>query len=152
MGPNYYPGWHWSVLFNSPYQSLFSRCILSCSHFSTLSFLPILSVGLFFSFRNEQETGIHFLYDYNSCKSVIRMPSNSMQYLNPTKRIKINSQTWQNMKQMETEFVCSMCYKFLSTMYNKRKMKHLRVLPDHMLHKHGCKSIYHKKLTDSFKS
>ncbi|MDP9489579.1 MAG: hypothetical protein M3P28_05215 [Thermoproteota archaeon] len=56
------------------------------------------------------------------------------------------------MKQMEIEFVCSVCYKFLSTVYDKRRMKHLRVIPDNMLHVDGCKSMYHKKLTDSFKS
>lgn len=68
------------------------------------------------------------------------------------KTLKINSQLEQNMKQMEIEFVCSVCYKFLSTVYDKRRMKHLRVIPDNMLHVDGCKSMYHKKLTDSFKS
>ncbi|MDW0339338.1 MAG: hypothetical protein QN597_03705 [Nitrososphaeraceae archaeon] len=53
---------------------------------------------------------------------------------------------------METESVCSICYKFLSTIYDTKKMKHLRVMPKDILHKDGCKSIYHKKLTDSFKS
>ncbi len=53
---------------------------------------------------------------------------------------------------MEQEFVCSICYKFLSTIYDKRKMKYLHVIPHDMLHKDGCKSMYHKKLTDSFKS
>jgi hypothetical protein len=56
------------------------------------------------------------------------------------------------MKQMEIEFVCSVCYKFLNTVYDKRRMKHLRMIPDNMLHVSGCKSMYHKKLTDSFKS
>jgi len=31
-------------------------------------------------------------------------------------------------------------------------MKYLHVIPHDMLHKDGCKSMYHKKLTDSFKS
>jgi len=53
---------------------------------------------------------------------------------------------------METESVCSICYKFLSTIYDTKKMKHLRVMPEDILHKDGCTSIYHKKLTDSFKS
>lgn len=56
------------------------------------------------------------------------------------------------MKQMEIEFVCSVCYKFLNTVYDKRRMKHLRMIPDNMLHVDGCKSMYHKKLTDPFKS
>lgn len=53
---------------------------------------------------------------------------------------------------METELVCSVCYKFLSTMYDKRRMKRLKVISDNTLNVDGCKSIYHKKLTDSFKS
>ncbi len=53
---------------------------------------------------------------------------------------------------METEFVCSVCYKFLSTVYDKKRMKNLREIQDNMLQVGGCKSMYHKKLTDSFKS
>lgn len=66
--------------------------------------------------------------------------------------LKINSQSEQNIKQMAIEFVCSVCYKFLSTVYDKRRMKNLRVIPNTMLQVDGCKSMYHKKLTDSFKS
>lgn len=53
---------------------------------------------------------------------------------------------------METELVCSVCYKFLSTIYDKRRMKHLKVIPENTSNVDGCKSMYHKKLTDSFKS
>jgi len=67
-------------------------------------------------------------------------------------KTKINFQLEQNMMQMEMEFVCSVCYKFLSTMYDKKRMKNLRVIPDNVLQIDGCKSMYHKKLTDSFKS
>ena len=67
------------------------------------------------------------------------------------KTLKINSQLEQNIKQMEIEFVCSICYKFLSTVYDKRRMTHLRVIPDNMLHVDGCKACI-TELTDSFKS
>jgi hypothetical protein len=42
--------------------------------------------------------------------------------------------------------VCSVCYKFLQTIYDKKKMKEVRLAQGE------CKSMYHKKLTDSFKS
>jgi hypothetical protein len=54
--------------------------------------------------------------------------------------------------QMEIELVCSVCYKFLSTIYDKKRMKNLRVIADNVLQVEACKSMYHKKLTDSFKS
>lgn len=42
--------------------------------------------------------------------------------------------------------VCPVCYKFLQTIYDKKKMKEVR------LSQGECKSMYHKKLTDAFKS
>lgn len=43
--------------------------------------------------------------------------------------------------------VCPTCFKFLQTIYDRKKMKEVRLAPDQ-----PCKSMYHKKLTDSFKS
>lgn len=43
--------------------------------------------------------------------------------------------------------VCPVCYKFLQTIYDKKKMKEVRLAPDG-----ECRSMYHKKLTDSFKT
>ncbi|AIC15324.1 hypothetical protein NWT39_05410 [Nitrososphaera viennensis] len=43
--------------------------------------------------------------------------------------------------------VCPVCYKFLQTIYDKKKMKEVRLAQDK-----ECKSMYHKKLTDSFKT
>jgi hypothetical protein len=43
--------------------------------------------------------------------------------------------------------VCPACYKFLQTIYDKKKMRQVRLAEDA-----ECKSMYHKKLTDSFKS
>ena len=42
--------------------------------------------------------------------------------------------------------VCPVCYKFLQTIYDRKKMKEVRLSQDE------CKSMYHKKLTDSFKT
>ncbi len=42
--------------------------------------------------------------------------------------------------------VCPVCYKFLQTVYDKKKMREVRLAEGE------CKSMYHKKLTDSFKS
>ena len=39
--------------------------------------------------------------------------------------------------------VCSMCFKFLQTIYDKKKMKEVRLAPGQ-----PCKSMYHKKLID----
>lgn len=39
--------------------------------------------------------------------------------------------------------VCPVCYKFLQTIYDKKKMKEVRLAQDG-----ECKSMYHKKLTD----
>jgi hypothetical protein len=46
--------------------------------------------------------------------------------------------------------VCPICFKFLQTIYDKKKMKEVRLAPDQQ--QQPCKSMYHKKLTDSFKS
>jgi hypothetical protein len=43
--------------------------------------------------------------------------------------------------------VCPACYKFLQTIYDRKKMKEVRLAQGQ-----ECKSMYHKKLTDSFKS
>jgi len=39
--------------------------------------------------------------------------------------------------------VCPVCYKFFQTIYDKKKMKEVR-----MVEGQSCKSMYHKKLTD----
>lgn len=39
--------------------------------------------------------------------------------------------------------VCPVCYKFLQTIYDKKKMREFKSTPDR-----ECKSTYHKKLTD----
>ncbi len=39
--------------------------------------------------------------------------------------------------------VCGVCYRFLQTIYDKKKMKEVRLAEDQ-----PCKSTYHKKLTD----
>ncbi|MEW5839369.1 hypothetical protein [Nitrososphaera sp.] len=45
--------------------------------------------------------------------------------------------------------VCPVCYKFLQTILDKKKMKkEVRLAAEGQ----PCKSTYHKKLTDSFKS
>jgi hypothetical protein len=44
--------------------------------------------------------------------------------------------------------VCAVCFKFLQTIYDKKKMKDVRLAPEGQ----PCKSMYHKKLTDAFKS
>jgi hypothetical protein len=53
------------------------------------------------------------------------------------------------------EEVCPTCYKFLQSIYDKKRMKNVRqtVVQDNTPNnnKH-CKSLYHQKLTDSFKS
>lgn len=43
--------------------------------------------------------------------------------------------------------VCTVCYKFLQTIYDRKKMKEVRLDESR-----PCMSSYHKKLTDSFKS
>jgi hypothetical protein len=58
------------------------------------------------------------------------------------------------------EEVCPTCYKFLQSIYDKKKMKNVRqiVAKDSMSDNNDndntkfCKSLYHKKLTDGFKS
>jgi hypothetical protein len=54
------------------------------------------------------------------------------------------------------EEVCPTCYKFLQSIYDKKRMKNVRqtVVQDNNTsnnNKH-CKSLYHQKLTDGFKS
>ena len=39
--------------------------------------------------------------------------------------------------------VCPVCYKFLQTIYDKKKMKEIKLAEGH-----PCKSMYHKKLVD----
>jgi hypothetical protein len=56
------------------------------------------------------------------------------------------------------EEVCPICYKFLQSIYDKKRMKNVRqlVVEDGTLDNNNngkrCKSLYHKKLTDGFKS
>jgi hypothetical protein len=53
------------------------------------------------------------------------------------------------------EEVCVICYKFLETIYDKKKMKNVRGIIDNRAAADGgkaCKSLYHKKLTDNFRS
>jgi hypothetical protein len=47
------------------------------------------------------------------------------------------------------EEVCSICYRFLESISDHKRMKRVRKISEGGI---GCKSIYHKKLTDSFKS
>lgn len=49
------------------------------------------------------------------------------------------------------EEVCSVCYKFLNTIYDRKKMKNIKLISsgeDSGNESYQCKSIYHKKLTD----
>jgi hypothetical protein len=39
--------------------------------------------------------------------------------------------------------VCPVCYKFFQTIYDKKKMKDIKLVEDQ-----PCKSMYHKKLVD----
>jgi len=53
------------------------------------------------------------------------------------------------------EEVCIICYKFLDTIYDKKRMKNVREIIGEGAAADGgkaCKSLYHKKLTDSFRS
>jgi hypothetical protein len=56
------------------------------------------------------------------------------------------------------EEVCPICYKFLQSIYDKKRMKNVRqlIVEDSMLDNNNsskhCKSLYHQKLTDGFKS
>jgi hypothetical protein len=54
------------------------------------------------------------------------------------------------------EEVCSTCFKFLQSVYDKKRMKNVRqiVVKDSTADNNikDCKSLYHKKLTDGFKS
>lgn len=55
------------------------------------------------------------------------------------------------------EEVCPICYKFLQSIYDKKKMKSVTKIVDYKQttarnNIKECKSLYHKKLTDGFKS
>ena len=59
------------------------------------------------------------------------------------------------------EEVCPICYKFLQSIYDKKKMKYVRKIVVNNEASDGaitasksknCLSLYHKKLTDNFKS
>jgi hypothetical protein len=47
------------------------------------------------------------------------------------------------------EEVCPICYRFLESISDHKRMKSIRKISEESIE---CKSIYHKKLTDSFKS
>jgi hypothetical protein len=49
-----------------------------------------------------------------------------------------------------TEEVCIVCYRFLESIYDKKRMKSVKEISKEA--SGHCKSIYHKKLTDSYKS
>jgi hypothetical protein len=40
--------------------------------------------------------------------------------------------------------VCAVCFKFLQTVYDKKKMRDIRLAGEGQ----ACKSMYHKKLVD----
>ena len=48
------------------------------------------------------------------------------------------------------EEVCPICYRFLQSIHDQKRMKSLRKMGEGS--NLECKSIYHKKLTDRFKS
>jgi hypothetical protein len=56
------------------------------------------------------------------------------------------------------EEVCPACYKFLQSIYDKKRMKNVRqiVVQDGIQNNNNsnkqCKSLYHQKLTNGFKS
>jgi len=56
------------------------------------------------------------------------------------------------------EEVCPACYKFLQSIYDKKRMKNVRqiVVQNGIQNNNNsnkqCKSLYHQKLTDGFKS
>ncbi len=54
------------------------------------------------------------------------------------------------------EEVCPACYKFLQSIYDKKRMKNVRqiVVQDGIQNNSNkqCKSLYHQKLTNGFKS
>lgn len=55
------------------------------------------------------------------------------------------------------EEVCPACYKFLQSIYDKKRMKNVRqiVVQDVIQNNNSnkqCKSLYHQKLTNGFKS
>lgn len=49
------------------------------------------------------------------------------------------------------EEVCPICFRFLSTIYDKKRIKNVRVFSPESTER-ACNSTYHKKLTDSFRS
>ena len=56
------------------------------------------------------------------------------------------------------EEVCPACYKFLQSIYDKKRMKNVRqiVVQDGIQNNNNsnkqCKSLYHQKLTNGFKT
>ena len=53
------------------------------------------------------------------------------------------------------EEVCPTCYKFMQSIYDKKRMKNVRqtaVQDNTSNNNKHCKSLYHQKLTDGFKS
>jgi hypothetical protein len=50
------------------------------------------------------------------------------------------------------ESVCLICFKFLATIYDEKRMKSVHVMSEEEMKIATCKSIYHKKLTDGTKS
>ena len=48
--------------------------------------------------------------------------------------------------------VCKTCYKFFQTIYDNKKIKKLKIIPDEQTGILQCNSNYHKKLVDSFKT
>jgi hypothetical protein len=56
------------------------------------------------------------------------------------------------------EEVCPTCYKFLQSIYDKKRMKNVRQIvaedstSNNNTNGKHCKSLYHQKLTDGFKS
>jgi hypothetical protein len=49
------------------------------------------------------------------------------------------------------EEVCPICFRFLSTIYDKKRIKKVKEFPPEATNR-ICNSIYHKKLTDGFSS
>jgi hypothetical protein len=48
--------------------------------------------------------------------------------------------------------VCKTCYKFFQTIYDNKKIKKLKIIPEEQEETLQCYSSYHKKLVDSFKT
>ncbi len=48
--------------------------------------------------------------------------------------------------------VCATCFKFLETIYDRKQLKKIKIIPKEQGHKTHCLCNYHNKLTDSFKT